>query len=529
MVAVDLYPAIDLRGGRVVRLTKGDYDSETVYGDDPVDVAASFADAGAPWVHVVDLDAARSGDPVNRPVVAAIAAALRGRARLQNGGGVRTLADARALADAGVDRVVMGSAAVSDPELVELAGEVVPVAVGLDHRDGDLAVHGWTESSGVRLGDALSRFPTAAAFVITDISRDGMLTGPDVVGLSAGGRRNRGARDRQRRRVVDRRHRRIGGDSWPGWGHHRQGDLRGPLHRGRGARCTPGGGTVKVARVIPCLDVTGGRVVKGTNFVDLRDAGDPVELAARYDAEGADELVFLDITASSDDRDTTVEMVFQVAEQVYIPFTVGGGIRSLEDARRMLRAGADKVSVNTAAVQRPELISEIAAEFGSQCVVCAIDAKRRGAGVTEGFEVYLHGGRTSTGIDAIEWARRAVEMGAGEILLTSMDRDGTRRRFRSRVDEGDRRCRQRARHRQRWGRHTRPSRRRHRRRSSRRRAGGIDLPLPGAHDRRGQGSDGRRRRARSAHPAERRGSGTLRSGGWAVAGVQPTFGRTECA
>ena len=187
---------------------------------------------------------------------------------------------------------------------------------------------------------------------------------------------------------------------------------------------------MQVARVIPCLDVTGGRVVKGTNFVDLRDAGDPVELAARYDAEGADELVFLDITASSDDRETTVEMVRQVAEQVYIPFTVGGGIRTLEDARRMLRAGADKVSVNTAAVQRPELISEIAAEFGSQCVVVAIDAKRRTADGSDdhvdGFEVYLHGGRTPTGIDAEEWAVRAVELGAGEILLTSMDRDGTR-------------------------------------------------------------------------------------------------------
>ncbi len=186
---------------------------------------------------------------------------------------------------------------------------------------------------------------------------------------------------------------------------------------------------MRVARVIPCLDVTGGRVVKGTNFVDLRDAGDPVELAARYDAEGADELVFLDITASSDDRDTTVDMVYQVAEQVYIPFTVGGGIRSLEDARRMLRAGADKVSVNTAAVQRPELIAEIAAEFGSQCVVCAIDAKRRSEVVGDGFEVYLHGGRTPTGIDAEEWAIRASELGAGEILLTSMDRDGTREGF----------------------------------------------------------------------------------------------------
>jgi cyclase len=184
---------------------------------------------------------------------------------------------------------------------------------------------------------------------------------------------------------------------------------------------------VKVARIIPCLDVTEGRVVKGTNFVNLRDAGDPVELAARYDQEGADELVFLDITASSDGRETMVDVVYRTAEQVFIPFTVGGGIRSQADARRMLRAGADKVSVNTAAVQRPELISEIASEFGVQCVVCAIDAKRRPDG--SGFEVYLHGGRTPTGIDAVEWAARAASLGAGEILLTSMDRDGTREGF----------------------------------------------------------------------------------------------------
>jgi cyclase len=186
---------------------------------------------------------------------------------------------------------------------------------------------------------------------------------------------------------------------------------------------------MRVARVVPCLDVTNGRVVKGTNFVDLRDAGDPVELAARYDAEGADELVFLDITASSDARDTTLDMVYRVAEQVYIPFTVGGGVRTADDARRMLRAGADKVSVNTAAVQRPELISEIAEVFGSQCVVCAVDAKRRVGGGAPGFEVYLHGGRTPTGIDAIEWAVRAAALGAGEILLTSMDRDGTKEGF----------------------------------------------------------------------------------------------------
>ena len=184
---------------------------------------------------------------------------------------------------------------------------------------------------------------------------------------------------------------------------------------------------MRVARVIPCLDVTNGRVVKGVNFVGLRDAGDPVELAAKYDLDGADELVFLDITASSDGRDTMVDVVYRTAEQVFIPFTVGGGIRTVDDARTMLRAGADKVSVNTAAVHRPALISDIAAEFGAQCCVCAIDAKRMADG--SGYEVYLHGGRTPTGIDALRWAEQATALGAGEILLTSMDRDGTKEGF----------------------------------------------------------------------------------------------------
>lgn len=185
------------------------------------------------------------------------------------------------------------------------------------------------------------------------------------------------------------------------------------------------------ARVIPCLDVDAGRVVKGVNFVDLIDAGDPVELAARYDEQGADELVFLDITASSDARDTIVEVARRTAEQVYIPFTIGGGIRSVEDARRLLRVGADKVAVNTAAVDRPEVLTEIAREFGSQCVVASIDARRStGDDAPEsGFEVFVHGGRTPTGIDAVAWAKRVEELGAGEIMLTSMDRDGTRNGF----------------------------------------------------------------------------------------------------
>ena len=179
----ELFPAIDLRGGRVVRLRQGDYADETVYGDDPLAVATSFVEQGAHWVHVVDLDAARSGDPVNRPVIATIATRLAGRARIQTGGGVRTVADARSLAEAGVARVVMGSAAVASPELVAEVSAIVPVAVGLDHRAGEIAVHGWTEGSGRDLHDVVTWFPTAAAFVVTDIARDGMLTGPDVDGL----------------------------------------------------------------------------------------------------------------------------------------------------------------------------------------------------------------------------------------------------------------------------------------------------------------------------------------------------------
>jgi cyclase len=178
-------------------------------------------------------------------------------------------------------------------------------------------------------------------------------------------------------------------------------------------------------RIIPCLDVTSGRVVKGVNFVELRDAGDPVEIARRYDDQGADELTFLDITASSDDRDLLLQVIESVAAQVFIPLTVGGGVRKVDDVRRLLNAGADKVSINTSAVQNPQLVAEAAGRFGSQCIVVAIDAKRSG----ERWEVFTHRGRRPTGLDAVEWALRMQKMGAGEILLTSMDRDGTREGF----------------------------------------------------------------------------------------------------
>ena len=180
-------------------------------------------------------------------------------------------------------------------------------------------------------------------------------------------------------------------------------------------------------RIIPCLDVTGGRVVKGVNFVELRDAGDPIEIAARYNEQGADELTFLDITATSDERDLILHIIEGVASQVFIPLTVGGGVRTVQDVRRLLNAGADKVSFNSAAVARPEVIEEASAKYGAQCIVVAIDAKARADG--SGWDVYTHGGRKNTGLDAVQWATRMAAAGAGEILLTSMDRDGTKSGF----------------------------------------------------------------------------------------------------
>jgi cyclase len=187
---------------------------------------------------------------------------------------------------------------------------------------------------------------------------------------------------------------------------------------------------VLAKRIIPCLDVTGGRVVKGVNFVELRDAGDPVEIAARYNDQGADELTFLDITATSDGRDLILPIIEAVASQVFIPLTVGGGVRTVDDVRRLLNAGADKVSFNSAAVANPQVIADASARYGAQCIVVAIDAKRRGEADAQvrgpGWDVFTHGGRRNTGLDAVGWARRMAELGAGEILLTSMDRDGTK-------------------------------------------------------------------------------------------------------
>src|SRR5579864_8248220 len=447
---MDLLPAIDLRHGRVVRLRQGDDSRTTEYAGDPLAVAASFAAAGARRIHVVDLDAAL-GEPPQRALIERLAAALAtgggnggraaraggARASLQLGGGLRDRAAVEWALAAGCERVVLGSLPARDPAAFgELArafpGRTVPA---LEVAGGELRVAGWTQAAGSPLAEICARLRglPCPAVLVTDVERDGMLCGPNLdlaqriaidTGLPAllsGGVRSladlaaaaalpeiagavlgralyegridlaaalalcsRAATAGTSRRVA------TAGSS-----------ERAPTAGSSGSAATTGPSGL-TRRVIPCLDVAAGRVVKGIRFRDLADQGDPADAAARYAAQGADEIVFLDVTAAPEGRDTDLDWVRRTAEQVFIPLTVGGGVRSAEDAGRALRAGADKVAVNTAAVRRPELIGELARRFGSQCVVLSVDARRAAHDAGAAWEVVVEGGRTPTGRDALE-------------------------------------------------------------------------------------------------------------------------------
>ena len=429
-----LFPAIDLKDGQCVRLKLGDMNQATVYNADPSAQARSFEEQGFEWLHVVDLNGAFAGASVNGAAVEAILKATGNPVQL--GGGIRTLEQIESWLEKGLARVILGTVAVRDPGLVKEACRLFPgrIAVGIDARGGKVAVEGWAEACEVGAAELARKFEGVgvAAIVYTDIDRDGVLSGinweltlalADAV-QNSGDRLGRPRVDGRRRPYDDARCRP------PRRRHLRPRAVR-RADRSAGGSAHParrGGGRMTLKnRVIPCLDVKDGRVVKGVNFVDLIDAGDPVEAAKAYDAAGADELCFLDITASSDDRDTILDVVARTAEQCFMPLTVGGGVRTVSDIRRLLLAGADKVSINTAAVKNPGFVSEAAEKFGDQCIVVAIDAKRvSGAGDAGRWEIFTRGGRDATGIDAVEFARKVVARGAGEILLTSMDRDGTR-------------------------------------------------------------------------------------------------------
>lgn len=418
---MDLLPAIDLRQGRAVRLRQGDAERETVYADDPLALVAAYRDAGVQRVHVVDLDAA-FGEPAQRNLIERMAALLP----VQLGGGLRDGASVAWALEAGCERAVIGSLVAREPErfrdlALEHPGKLVPA---LDVEAGEVRIAGWREGSRRSLAElcALLRGLPCPAVLVTDVERDGMMTGPNF------------ALTRQ-----------VARDSGlPGLlsgGIHRLADLEAAagmsgiagaivgraLYEGaftieEALNAVRPGQTNLARRVIPCLDVRDGRVVKGVRFENLEDQGDPAESALRYAGQGADEIVFLDITAAPEGRDTDLGWVRRTAEQVFIPLTVGGGVRSEEDARRLLLAGADKVGINSAAVAEPGLLDRLARRFGSQCVVLSVDARRAGAG----WEVVTNGGRRATGKDALAWIREGVERGAGEVLLTSIDRDGTK-------------------------------------------------------------------------------------------------------
>lgn len=421
--AFDVVPSIDILGGEVVRLFRGSYDHVTRYGSADEVVASWNAPAGT-RIHVVDLEGARDGTFALTDLVARLAR----RYRLQVGGGIRCSDDVERAVAAGASRVVTGTMAVRDPLELRRAIERVGasrVVVALDLLEGEIRVAGWRSTHRADLDAVLLDLEAAGVeeILVTDVGRDGAMTGPafDLY-------RDLGSRTSMRilasgglARLDDVTMLARGGSACGVIvGRALQDRVFSFLEAIQAAARRP-----LPARVIPCLDVRGGRVVKGVRFQSIRDAGDVVECARRYEAEGADEIVLLDISATAEEREASRETVRRVADQLFVPLTVGGGVRSVDDFRRLLRAGADRVAMNSAAVEDPSLVERCAGEFGVQAVVVACDARR----VSGGWEVMTRAGSATTGLDAVAWSRRAAELGAGEILLTSIDRDGTQTGF----------------------------------------------------------------------------------------------------
>jgi cyclase len=412
-----LIPSLDLLGGRVVRLREGDFASATFY-----DEALSLAKM---WprglrLHVVDLEGSRSGSPREIELVRYL---VRQGFSIQVGGGVRSVADVETWLATGAERVVIGTLACDQPELFRSivgASGVERILPAVDLRDGEIRSSGWTARGREPLDETLRLLEESGCseVLVTDVRCDGKLAGPSFTLYRELARRTSlqiiASGGVATRRDVDLLSR-LPGLSGAVVG---RAVLEGHINASyRPASSLP-------PRIVPCLDVRDGRVAKGVRFEQLRDAGDPAELAQRYESEGADEIVLLDIVATPDERQTAIDTVRRVSKLLSIPLTVGGGVRSIADFRALLRAGADRVAINSAAVRRPALIREAAAEFGVQAVVLACDVR----GGADG-EVVVSGGRSGTGLDPLQWCREAVDAGAGEILLSSVDRDGTQLGF----------------------------------------------------------------------------------------------------
>jgi len=422
---MDVIPSIDLLEGGAVRLGRGEFTLVQKYGA-PEEVLDSLDIERGSRLHVVDLEASRSGRPIETEIVRKLA---RRDLRLQVGGGIRSADHARTWLNCGAERLVVGTAAAESPDflrgLVEKFGadRIIPA---VDIRDGVVRVEGWQRSASESMAGILARVQALGIreILATDINSDGAMRGPSFALyrrlraltplriLASGGVAS--VND-----IVSLA--RLGNVSGCVIGKALL-DRRMSLAEANARAATP---NAIPERIIPCLDVRDGRVVKGTRFLNLRDSGDPVECAIRYEAEGADELVMLDVSATDEGRRTALETVRRVAESIFIPLTVGGGVRSVEDFRALLRSGADRVAINTAAMTNPQLIADCAREFGVQAVVLSCDAKR----ANQHFEAIVRSGKESSGIDAVQWCKYAEVLGAGEILLTSVDRDGTSEGF----------------------------------------------------------------------------------------------------
>jgi cyclase len=428
---LSVIPAMDILDGQCVRLVQGDYHRRKTYSENLVETARTIQELGVPLIHIIDLNGAREGVPVNREKILEIVRILD--VPVQVGGGIRSYEDAEAYLEGGVERVILGTSALTNPELIKRLIEVYGasrIAVAADVRDGFVAIKGWQETVEKSVFDFLAELEgLGVEFVLlTDTRRDGTLTSPDFefveeileypfnVMVAGGVSSDEDVRrlDEQGAYGVV-----IGKAFYEGKIDPRSLAKQAP--RPDGEKNEPVEGRSSLARrIIPCMDIKDGRVVKGTNYVHLRDAGDPVELGKLYSDMGADELVFLDIMATVEDRDALYDLVKRISRNINIPFTVGGGIRRLTTIRKLLQCGADKVSLGSAAVRDSGFVEAAARQFGSQCIVISIDPKWTGCY----WEVFIDGGRNGTGIDAIPFASHMENLGAGELLVNSLDRDG---------------------------------------------------------------------------------------------------------
>lgn len=420
-----MMPAIDILGGNCVRLTQGDFASATIYGNNPVEVAKEFEKQGAQCLHVVDLDGARLGFPVNMEIILAVAQSVA--IPLQVGGGIRSYGHASTYLENGVKKIILSTVAIESPKLLECLLKnfgSTRIAVSIDSKDGKVATRGWLRKTTKTVSDSIDVLKRVGvtSVIVTDISKDGLLKGPNF-GLAE--------------QFISAGFETIasGGVSslWDIEEFQKRGAcgviIGKAIYEGKVNLCS----AIKRAeyknnlakRIIPCLDVKNGRVVKGAHFRNVRPAGDPVYLGKRYSESGADELVFLDIAATLDGRKIFCEMVSKIAKEISIPFTVGGGVSTLEDIKTLLASGADKVSIGSSAVTDARVVKRAAEYFGSQCIVVSVDAKKQ----KQGWKVYIKGGSEDTGINAIEFCACMEQCGAGELLVNSLDRDGTKKGF----------------------------------------------------------------------------------------------------